>query len=131
MSVAARTQNLTHRDPAQVGLQEALDALGDPVRRRIVRALAAHPDWTLPCGAIVLEVRAATRSHHFAVLRAAGLLEQRDAGPRRFNRLRRPSSTPPSPACSPSSCPSPTTTGMVTAPPAAVRSEVSVVCGPR
>lgn len=90
MSVAARTQNLTHRDPAQVGLQEALDALGDPVRRRIVRALAAHPDWTLPCGAIVLEVRAATRSHHFAVLRAAGLLEQRDAGPRRFNRLRRP-----------------------------------------
>ncbi|MEU9831278.1 helix-turn-helix domain-containing protein [Streptosporangium sp. NPDC048047] len=32
----------------------------------------------------------ATRSHHFAVLREAGLIEQRDEGPRRYNRLRRP-----------------------------------------
>ncbi|WP_159060344.1 helix-turn-helix domain-containing protein [Streptomyces griseoruber] len=28
-------------------------------------------------------------SHHFAVLPAAGLVEQRDEGPRRVNRLRR------------------------------------------
>ncbi len=28
-------------------------------------------------------------SRHFAVLREAGLLEQRDAGPKRLNRLRR------------------------------------------
>ena len=27
--------------------------------------------------------------HHFTVLRAAGLVEQRDEGPRRVNRLRR------------------------------------------
>lgn len=32
----------------------------------------------------------AARSHHFAVLREAGPVEQRDKGPRRFNRLRRP-----------------------------------------
>ncbi|KJE25226.1 putative transcriptional regulator [Frankia torreyi] len=85
----ARTQSLTHRDPAQVSLQEALDALGDPVRRAILRMLADHPDWTLPCGSFEVPVSAATRSHHFAVLRATGLLEQRDTGPRRFNRLRR------------------------------------------
>ncbi|WP_163554618.1 ArsR/SmtB family transcription factor [Candidatus Frankia alpina] len=85
----ARTQSLTHRDPAQVSLQDALDALGDPVRRCILRTLAARPDWTLPCGSFDVPVSAATRSHHFTVLRATGLLEQRDTGPRRFNRLRR------------------------------------------
>jgi DNA-binding transcriptional ArsR family regulator len=35
-------------------------------------------------------VTKATRSHHFAVLREAGLIEQRDEGPRRLDRLRRP-----------------------------------------
>ncbi|SNQ49487.1 Uncharacterized HTH-type transcriptional regulator YczG (modular protein) [Frankia canadensis] len=90
MSASARAKNLTHRDPVGVGLQEALDALGDPVRRRLVRALAAVPDWTLPCGQFPVTVSPATLSHHFTVLRATGLLEQRDVGSRRFNRLRRP-----------------------------------------
>jgi len=33
-------------------------------------------------------VPTAPGSHHFAVLRNAGLIEQRDEGPRRLNRLR-------------------------------------------
>ena len=45
--------------------------------------------WTLACGAFDLPVSKATSSHHFAVLRDAGLLEQRHAGTRRLNRLRR------------------------------------------
>ena len=69
-------RNLGHADPATVTLQEALDALADP-------------DFTRPCGSFDLPVSKATASHHFAVLRAAGLLEQADRGPRRFNRLRR------------------------------------------
>jgi DNA-binding transcriptional ArsR family regulator len=76
--------------PDQVSLQTALDALADPVRRKVVRSLAGAPEWSLPCGAFELGVTKATSSHHFAVLRAAGLLEQRDAGTRRLNRLRRP-----------------------------------------
>lgn len=40
-------------------------------------------------GTFELPVSKATRSHHFSVLRAAGLIEQRDDGPRRLNRLRR------------------------------------------
>jgi DNA-binding transcriptional ArsR family regulator len=80
---------LTHADPDGVTLQTALEAVGDPVRRHILRQLAGVPDWSLPCGGFDVPVSKATRSHHFAVLRDAGLLEQRDAGTRRLNRLRR------------------------------------------
>jgi DNA-binding transcriptional ArsR family regulator len=85
-----RTRTLTHTSPVEVSLQAALDALGDPVRRRIVRELAGVPDWTRPCGTFTdLAVAKSTLSHHFAVLRNVGLLEQRDEGSRRLNRLRR------------------------------------------
>jgi DNA-binding transcriptional ArsR family regulator len=80
-----------HASPAEVTLQAALDALGDPIRRRIVRELAAVPDWSLACGTFNhLPVAKSTLSHHFSVLRNVGLLEQRDEGARRLNRLRRP-----------------------------------------
>lgn len=88
-SGSARARTLTHVDPADVPLQVVLDALADPVRRTILRDLAAHDDWTRACGTFDLPVTKATRSHHFAVLRSAGLIEQRDEGPRRLNRLRR------------------------------------------
>jgi DNA-binding transcriptional ArsR family regulator len=84
-----RTRNLVHTDPAEVPLQGALDALSDPVRRSILRELSSEPDFTRACGTFTLPVSKATASHHFAVLRAAGLLEQMDKGPRRLNRLRR------------------------------------------
>jgi DNA-binding transcriptional ArsR family regulator len=76
-------------EPADVALQTALEAIADPVRRMILRDLAAHDDWTRACGTFDLPVTKATRSHHFAVLRGAGLIEQRDEGARRLNRLRR------------------------------------------
>ncbi|MFG1644231.1 ArsR/SmtB family transcription factor [Amycolatopsis sp. NPDC049252] len=81
--------SLVDVDPADVRLQDALDAVADPVRRSIVRELSTEPDFTCACGALDLQVAKATASHHFAVLRAAGLLEQVDLGRRRFNRLRR------------------------------------------
>jgi DNA-binding transcriptional ArsR family regulator len=84
---AARTPVGVH--PDHVSLQSALDALADPVRRKVIRRLAEVPEWSLPCGGFDLGVSKATSSHHFAVLRGAGLLEQRDAGNRRLNRLRR------------------------------------------
>ncbi|MET8333972.1 ArsR/SmtB family transcription factor [Streptosporangium canum] len=87
---SARARNLTHVHPADVPLQAALDAVADPVRRAILCELAGEPDWTRACGTFDLPVGKATRSHHFAVLRQAGLIEQRDTGPRRVNRLRRP-----------------------------------------
>lgn len=51
--------------------------------------LMTEPDFTRACGTFDLPVSKATASHHFAVLRAAGLLEQVDRGARRYNRLRR------------------------------------------
>jgi DNA-binding transcriptional ArsR family regulator len=87
--VTRRAKNLLHTDPADVTLQEALDALADPVRRSILRELSGEPDFTRACGTFHLPVSKATASHHFAVLRTAGLLEQLDKGSRRFNRLRR------------------------------------------
>jgi DNA-binding transcriptional ArsR family regulator len=85
------TRGPVHVSPAEATLQAALDALGDPVRRRIVRELAGVPDWSRACAAFHhLPVAKSTLSHHFAVLRGVGLLEQREQGARRLNRLRRP-----------------------------------------
>lgn len=88
-ALSQRARNLTHVHPADVSLHDALNALADPVRRSIIRELAAEEDWTRACGTFDLPVSKATRSHHFSVLRQAGLVEQRDTGARRVNRLRR------------------------------------------
>jgi DNA-binding transcriptional ArsR family regulator len=77
------------RHPRDVSLATALDALSDPIRRSIVRQLAATPDWTRACGSFDLPITNGTLSHHFATLREAGLLEQRADATRRLNRLRR------------------------------------------
>ncbi|MBT2527846.1 helix-turn-helix transcriptional regulator [Streptomyces sp. ISL-99] len=78
-----------HVDPVDVPLETALLALADPVRQSLVRELARAGDWERSCGSFDVSVTKATLSRHFAVLREAGLLEQRDAGPKRLNRLRR------------------------------------------
>ncbi|MFG2941298.1 ArsR/SmtB family transcription factor [Streptomyces sp. NPDC048282] len=78
-----------HTHPDDVPLLSALAALADPVRIQLVRDLAGHPDWALSCSSFDVPVGRAAKSHHFSVLRDAGLVEQRDQGPRRLNRLRR------------------------------------------
>lgn len=77
-----------HTHPDDVTLLAALAALADPVRLRLVRDLAGSPEWDRSCGSFDVPVGKAALSHHFATLRAAGLIEQRDIGPRRVNRLR-------------------------------------------
>ncbi len=78
-----------HTHPSQVPLIVVMAALADPVRLSIVRELATEPDWSMTCGSFNVPVNKATRSHHFTVLREAGLIEQRDVGTHRINRLRR------------------------------------------
>ncbi|MCX4882760.1 MULTISPECIES: helix-turn-helix transcriptional regulator [unclassified Streptomyces] len=78
-----------HTHPDDVPVQTALAALADPVRIGLVRELAGSQEWSRSCGSFDVPVGKAALSHHFAVLRGAGLVEQRDDGPRRVNRLRR------------------------------------------
>jgi DNA-binding transcriptional ArsR family regulator len=78
-----------HNDPSEVPVEAVFAALADPVRLAIVRQLAESEDWTRTCGSLEVPVGKAGVSHHFAVLREAGLVEQRDEGARRLNRLRR------------------------------------------
>ncbi|MFG2790596.1 ArsR/SmtB family transcription factor [Streptomyces sp. NPDC048419] len=78
-----------HTHPDEVPVLTAFAALADPVRLTLVRELAASADWTRSCGSFDVPVGKAALSHHFAVLRGAGLVEQRDEGARRVNRLRR------------------------------------------
>ncbi|MEU9455869.1 helix-turn-helix transcriptional regulator [Streptomyces sp. NPDC048277] len=78
-----------HTDPGDVSVLTALSALADPVRIQLIRELAGSADWTRSCGSFDVPVGKAALSHHFSVLRGAGLVEQRDQGPKRVNRLRR------------------------------------------
>ena len=72
----------------EMELTSLLHALGDPVRLEIVREL--DRDGTRACGSFGhLGVSPSTLSHHFRVLRDAGLVETSHAGTRRLNSLRR------------------------------------------
>ena len=70
-----------------VSLAMMMAALSDPVRVAIVRELASRGEAT--CGAFEVGVSKATRSHHFKVLREAGLTHTRAEGTHRFVMLRR------------------------------------------
>ena len=71
----------------ELDLTAVLQALGDPVRLDIVRALAAEGERV--CGTVALGVSKATRSHHLRVLREAGVTHTRVEGTRRHVSLRR------------------------------------------
>lgn len=68
-------------------LTTILQALGDPVRLTIVRALAASGEQV--CGSMELGISKSTRSHHFKTLREAGLTDTRVEGTHRHLSLRR------------------------------------------
>lgn len=70
-------------------LTTILQALGDPMRLRIVRELASCEDGERTCGSIDLGISKATRSHHFRVLREAGVTHTRVEGTHRHVSLRR------------------------------------------
>jgi DNA-binding transcriptional ArsR family regulator len=71
----------------QLDLTTILQALGDPVRLKIVRELASTGEQV--CGAMDLGISKSTRSHHFKTLREAGLTDTRIEGTHRHISLRR------------------------------------------
>jgi DNA-binding transcriptional ArsR family regulator len=71
----------------EMSLAAVMAALSDPARLEIVRVLAAQGERT--CGTFDLGLSKATRSHHFKVLREAGLTHTRAEGTHRHISLRR------------------------------------------
>lgn len=86
---ATDTAHLAEPRPADIRVEAVLAALSDPVRLSIVRTLAADEVGSRPCGSFGLTVGKSTASHHFRVLREAGVIRQRDEGRRRMTELRR------------------------------------------
>ena len=74
-------------DLAAVTLSQVMHALGDDLRLQIVAVLAAEGERR--CGTFELGVSKATRSHHFRVLREAGITDTRVEGAARHVTLRR------------------------------------------
>ena len=75
-----------HPDRKDITLAGVLYALGDPIRLEIVRLLAAKQE--LPCAAFDFSVAKSTMSHHFKLLREAGVLYCRKQGTQHLNSLR-------------------------------------------
>jgi DNA-binding transcriptional ArsR family regulator len=67
-------------------LERVLYALSDPVRLEIIRYLADVPEAT--CGELDGGRPKSSMSHHFRVLRDAGLVHTRSAGTAHLNSLR-------------------------------------------
>jgi DNA-binding transcriptional ArsR family regulator len=85
---AAAREALLHPAREQLELAAVLHALSDPMRLKIVAALA-HGEEERTCGSFELPVVKSTCTHHFRVLREAGVIRQRLEGTTRMNSLRR------------------------------------------
>jgi len=68
-------------------LTAILYALSDETRLQIVRSLAQTDE--IPCGYFDIDMPKSSLSHHFRVLRAAGVITTRKEGTALMNRLRR------------------------------------------
>lgn len=75
-----------HPNPDDLILERVLYALSDPVRMEIVRTLASVTEAT--CGELDGGRPKSSMSHHFRVLRDAGLVRTRNVGTTHMNSLR-------------------------------------------
>jgi DNA-binding transcriptional ArsR family regulator len=77
-------------DLKDVDLGDVLRALADPHRRAVIATLAADPAGVeRPCSTLKMGVARSTATHHWKVLREAGLTNHRDVGNGAYVRLRR------------------------------------------
>ncbi|WP_423710074.1 ArsR/SmtB family transcription factor [Nocardia iowensis] len=76
-----------HPERDQIRLANVLAALGNPLRLCIVRVLADGCEHT--CGSIVDGVPKSNLTHHYRVLRDAGIIWQRPSGRETLQSLRR------------------------------------------
>ena len=80
-------RDVAHPQLEQLTLSAVLNALADPIRRRIIVRLATHAETA--CGGFNDCAPKTNLSYHFAKLREAGLIQTRQEGTQRFISLRR------------------------------------------
>jgi DNA-binding transcriptional ArsR family regulator len=85
MPGSQRRQALIHPEPDEFDVLDILHALSDPTRMTIVQTLRAAPERA--CGTFPVDVAPSTLTHHFRVLREAGVIRQREDGNRRWTAL--------------------------------------------
>ncbi|MEU8774155.1 helix-turn-helix domain-containing protein [Streptomyces sp. NPDC048606] len=79
-----------HPRPDEMDLRTVLHALADPLRFAVIARFLAEPEDTArTCAYFRLPVSKSTTSHHFKVMREAGLLRMIDNGNSRTATLRR------------------------------------------
>ncbi|MEV7170149.1 helix-turn-helix transcriptional regulator [Streptomyces sp. NPDC093224] len=79
-----------HPSVEEMSLLTVLSALSDPLRYSVVSALVREPEGTArTCASFNLPVSKSTITHHFRILREAGLVRQVDRGNSRAATLRR------------------------------------------
>jgi DNA-binding transcriptional ArsR family regulator len=76
-----------HPRREEIRIERVLQALADPIRLRIVREIADRSE--MACGVLDLPVSKSTLTHHYRVLREAGVIHQRPVGTSKVNTLRR------------------------------------------
>jgi len=83
-------EEIPHPTRAELELSAVLHALSEPVRLTMVASLAACEEGDEPsCGSFDVPVTKSTCTHHFKILREAGIIRQRPDGTARLNTLRR------------------------------------------
>ena len=80
-------ETLAHPARDEIQLAAVLHALSDPVRLLMVRGLAGALEGR-SCGSFDVPVTKSTCTHHFRILREAGVIRQRLEGSKRVNTLR-------------------------------------------
>lgn len=80
-------RQIRHPRLDQIELTDVMHALSDPARLEIVRRLAAAPS-PLTCAALDLDRPKSSMSHHFKILRDAGVIVTEAVGKEHYNRLR-------------------------------------------
>lgn len=78
--------DMTHPEPDEIRLERILYALSDELRLSIVRQLARNGPAS--CAALDRGRAKSTMSHHFRVLREAGVVRTRAEGVTHMNELR-------------------------------------------
>ena len=79
-------RRVKHPDPREIELADVMYALSDPTRLEIVKKLSDGRPKT--CGELNADRPKSSMSHHFKILRGAGVIETRVEGKEHFNALR-------------------------------------------